>query len=485
MHLMKYSQLVGAFLLVPLPLLTTQGWTQQNISENKVPENKPRKWTDQSGKYELVASIVAYEKGIVSLKKLSDGSVIKIDAKKLSHFDQSYLKVLFDEVGILHNSASPKKTSTNRVPTKNLPAKNAAEPHPKNIMRPAAVKNVAPNPNCVRCQGIGLIPFRTLSFVSQKEGTTTGIEKEPLGQCCPECQKGQDPLKYSDDSRQLVAEIEEFHTGLEASVGHKLKRYELRYRTVHSELADKETQVVLKAILALEQKLQKTFGHLLLSNSRRGQDDVVLVRQATYPKVVAHVRKDLVSREMAWDHLLTLHAFSIDRYSVALRLPDFPRSIVDKTVFTLATKQLGNATYWNEPPWLYSGFGAVMEHEVTRMNVVYVSAPPQYQSAQPIRDLRSDPKFAANWDGIFRQRARAGEARSWDTMFDLEINDYQLIHDLQAKSMVKFLLTKPEKFTNFVNNLSTTENKRQALADAYGVGPDELEKEWKKWVGFK
>ena len=51
--------------------------------DRDVPKNKPRKWTDQSGKYELVASIVAYKNGTVSLQKKSDGSVVKIDLKGL------------------------------------------------------------------------------------------------------------------------------------------------------------------------------------------------------------------------------------------------------------------------------------------------------------------------------------------------------------------------------------------------------------------
>ena len=453
----------------------------------KIPAHKPRKWKDQSGKYELFATITSYGGGKISLKKVSDGSVVRLDVVRLSNLDQSYLKVLFDEIGqpAGGETGSGQKSTSGRAGV--LPgAKMGKSGNPKPLHGTDRIsKVVPPDPGCPRCLGIGMVPLKLLQPISRKQGDRRDLGKELLGDCCPECQHQQDPLKFSDDSPALAAAIDEFHRKVEIGIGKKLERFETRYRVVHSELSERETAVVLKAINQFEFKLQQRFGHLLFSNSRRGEDDVLLVRQETYPQAVKLVRTDLADFDYPWDHLLRLHAFSVHRYSAALRETKFPKSIVDKTVFALATKQLGKAALWNEPPWLYSGFGAVMEYEVTRKNLVYVSSPPVDQSAQSERDLRHAPDFAENWDLQFRRRARAGESRPWEVMFELQFSDYQLIHDLQAKSMVKFLMSRPDRLTQLVQRLGRKELPLPALENAYGATLKELEGEWKKWVGFR
>jgi hypothetical protein len=70
-------------------------------------------------------------------------------------------------------------------------------------------------------------------------------------------------------------------------------------------------------------------------------------------------------------------------------------------------------------------------------------------------------------------------------MFELQFSDYQLIHDLQAKSMVKFLMSRPDRLTQLVQRLGRKELPLPALENAYGATLKELEGEWKKWVGFR
>jgi hypothetical protein len=57
-----------------------------------------------------------------------------------------------------------------------------------------------------------------------------------------------------------------------------------------------------------------------------------------------------------------------------------------------------------------------------------------------------------------------------------------MVHFLEAKSIVTFLLEEPDKFLDLVEAFSTGADAPTALAAAYGKPAEDLQKDWRRWL---
>ena len=430
-------------------------------------DDELRVWTDKSGKFSVDAKFVKRDGELVTLLG-KDGVELEIEFKRLSRKDRTYI------VRLSKMKSAKKKAAKGTKGKKEL-----AEPKIK------FAEAAPPNPNCETCMGIGLVPFTKFKPLSRNE---SGKGRSPLeskiGDCCPDCQKDQDPFKFVKTEWASDELIKARHEEIEELFGSRLQRYETPYMTIHSNLNEKRSLHVAKAVQLMEMKLQKRMGNLVFSTSRRGRDDFYLVSSRAYPDAVEAIRKEATLAEMNWEHAKTLTGFSQGKLMACRLVEEWDFQLANQAIFTVAGKQIAEATGYNQPDWLSTGFASVLEYDVMGNNLIYVS-PAKYQ--QGVGDVtgRVTPEFARNWDAMFKRLAQSGKASNWDTMLEKDFLNFTTVDDLQSKSMAAFLMSKPKEFTQFAIELSSGSKQQSALEKAYSMKLDELEKAWKKWVGFR
>jgi hypothetical protein len=107
-----------------------------------LPPAKPRTWTDRTGKFKIMATLVKVEDGKATLKRKSDGKEISVAVEKLADVDQKYLKsretAATVEASDASDGASPAKTALPAVilPDSTTPKKAAPDTTQPNTAEP-------------------------------------------------------------------------------------------------------------------------------------------------------------------------------------------------------------------------------------------------------------------------------------------------------------------------------------------------------------
>jgi hypothetical protein len=140
-------------------------------------------------------------------------------------------------------------------------------------------------------------------------------------------------------------------------------------------------------------------------------------------------------------------------------------------VHASANRQIQFAAASRAPAWLSDGFAAYCEFAVLKQNLMH-----------SVDAQSTDVRLGGSWDDQLRQLARVGKLRTWDEMFSKELAEFEMVHFLEAKSMVTFLLRDPQKFLDLTRAFATGADAPTALTDIYGKPVEDLEREWRRWV---
>lgn len=415
-----------------------------------------REWSDTTGTFQIDATFVSYDDGQVKLRRF-DGKVIEVDISRLSRKDRDYVR----KAVVKTKSATSKPSPT---PDSTTPAK------------PPSKKVGPPDPNCPVCHGLGIAPREKLPVYIHVERSRPPKPSLSLGcRFCPECQAGKDNRLLEDQEAERLKTAGERHREWENRLQVSLVRVENHALVVHAQLSVAEARRVAEALEALTAHLQQQTGSMLLSNRRPATDDmIILANPRTYERLIDYFEENEKHISTNWDLMRRVAGASIRRVSF-FRRSEFGTPMEDIAVHISATNQMQIATHYKSPDWLNQGFGAYCEFAVLRKNLMHGL------SAQSIGMLRMD----GNWDVQLRRIAAAGGLLSWEEMFKTELAVYKPVHYFQSKSMVTFLMRNPDRFLKMVELFSGGAKAAEALADAYDTSVEELEKDYRRWMGVR
>ncbi len=413
-----------------------------------------RIWTDASGTHRTNAKLVEIDKRTVTLKTV-DGDKIEVQRDQLSAIDKSYL----EGVAARFQSVPKKEDYVDVGP---------------------------PDPDCETCSGSGIVPrpgMRPLVHVYNRGKKKVDLDKtvysQPIADCCPNCQAGKDPRTLNELHELAEEEALEKHKQWEKDFGQALLRVDTHYLTIRSQLSKTDTVKVARGLEKFESLMQKQLGTMAISNHRRGRDEFFLMDgKKNYQDFVRLIESRDTTRR---DWKLLYETVSFSRQNIICCYQHVKTSpIVGHAIYASAVEQINRVIGFSSAPWLHCGFASYYEAAVTKQNISFMAGY-RYEKGKQIPNLRNVTVDAKSWNKVIRQAAKQDKLIAWDEIFVRKPGDYEPLHDIQAKSMVAFLLRDPQKFLR-LTELFQDKGPRDALSEAYEMSCDELEAAWVKWL---
>ena len=333
-----------------------------------------------------------------------------------------------------------------------------------------------PDPDCIRCRGIGRIPIADAKpFVWLKGTPLPKLESAVGEEYCPNCQGGA-------DSRELVSELKRQIDGAiaanklwEERTGWKLACVVTRNAAVHTQLTTTQARPIGNAIETLLGSLKRGTNSLELASTRPDEYGLVLLSEKAswdaFRKVMesqyslAQLGESWVSARdyNAFDHYAVPHWYETSQTMRA-------RPPACGAVFLVGRRQLQLATDWHAPFWLTEGFAAYGDNLVHKLNRWYsVYLPKQIP--------------AGDWFGEGRKLLAESRQIAWNVLMKRPLRDWQATEHVQTMTMAAFLFeAEPGKFLNYLRRLKRREEELPALTDAYQASLEELEERWARWL---
>jgi hypothetical protein len=333
------------------------------------------------------------------------------------------------------------------------------------------------DPDCPRCNGVGLVPSADAKPFVWVEGSPAPKPEAMIGeQPCPQCQPGADAAALVATAAERLVAAHEQHAQWEARLSCRLTLVVTRHVALHSQFTPAQSKQVGQAIETLTQHVKRLAGSLLLTPTRPGQYEQVLLWERPawdqFRKIMEGLYTPMQLGEMwplardytSYDHAATPHLYESPQ---TIR----QRPLTHGPVFLAARRQINVATSNLAPLWLAEGFaeyGDQVVHKANRWFTVY--------------DARRRPP-AGSWFTEAARLAASGGLRPWSKMLNHELRDWEPSDYVQSMGIVAFLFeSEPGKFLEFVRQLKTGEDTNTALEAAFGRPRDELEERCRRWL---
>jgi len=336
--------------------------------------------------------------------------------------------------------------------------------------------NPPPDPQCLRCSGVGRIPLKDAKPFVWLQGTSPTKLESALGeQWCPICQSGADSAVLVGEMKDNVAAAIDKNRQWEERTGWKLNCVITRHATVHTQLTPAQSRPVGMALESLTLHLKRISDSLLLTPTNSATLELMLLWEKPAWEQFRKVMEGLYSREQlgdawgaareynAYDHFVTPHMYETPQ-SVRTRPPSCGAS------FITARRELYAATDRHAPFWLVEGFAAYGDYVVHKVNRWFT-----------VYDVKQVP--VGDWLVEARKLAAEAKLRLWREITKRELRDWEPDDHMQTMAMAAFLLeSEPARFLDYVRRLKTGADEGAALEDAYRARPDDLDQRFTRWL---
>ena len=432
-----------------------------------------RIWTDKTGSFQKTAKFIEIKDGKAVLEK-RDGIRLEVEVDKLSVADQELLKrwapQAFD------------KTDMDKPKDDGAAAKNdgaAAKDDGAAAEDDGAAAGV-----CKRCHGLTIVPtskLKTLTHV-REDNNFEDLPDRLIAEYCPHCSPGKDASGLASWFHLPHDETLAQHKEWEEIVGEDLVRVETNYLTIHSQFPERETLQVAKALEKLERELQQELDSMILSNRRLGDDEhFIFADQYAWDRFVDFMDEaDESDNDWEVTRQVAMSYWGNRTFNRAIGHSDVAQ-ISSAAVYVSGFAQIAEAINYEQCEWLKAGFAAVCESMVMDRNTCFMAGT-IYEDGKHVLRLRNVNVDQSNWDRVIKLHARQKKLVPWRDITQLSYGDYEQLHDLQCKSMVRFLMRDKEEFIQFIQLLESGENQFDALETVMGKGFEEIENDWKRWL---
>jgi hypothetical protein len=334
--------------------------------------------------------------------------------------------------------------------------------------------------DCLRCNGVGLVPLADAKPFVWVEGTAAPKPETVVGeQHCPQCHPGGDPAELVAAAKERIDRALASHDQWKEQVGGKLLLVLTRHAALSTQFTPAQAKAAGQAVENLTLHLKRTAKSLALTPTRLGEYELFLLWEKPAWEKFRKVMEErytlqqlgegwsLARDYQSYDHVGTPHLYETPQ---TVR----QRPITHGPVFLAGRRQINLAANWHAPEWLAEGFAEYGDYSVHKANrwftVYHTSQPP------PVGD----------WLAEARRLAAQSEFRPWEKFIRRELRDWQANDYTQALGMATFLLeSEPGKFIAFLKLLASGDDAITVLEQAYRQKMEDLEQRCTKWLAAR
>jgi len=339
-----------------------------------------------------------------------------------------------------------------------------------------SLRAAASDPHCPRCGGVGRIPLKDAKPLVWIKGTPLPKWDSVVGeQACPLCPPAADAATLAAELKEQFDVAIEKNKQWEERTNGKLALVVTRHAAVHTQLSPAQARPVGMALETLTLHLKRITGSLLLTSTRAGTLELMLLWEKPAWEQFRKVMESLYQPQElgeswgsardynAYDHFATPHMYETPQ-SVRTRPPSCGAT------FIVARRQLNAATERRGPFWLVEGFAAYGDYVVHKVNRWYT-----------VYDVKHIP--IGDWMADARKLAAEARQRTWKEMMKRELRDWEADDHVQTMAMAAFLLeSDPPRFLDLARRLKNGDDTLPALEDAYRARLDDLEQRCTRWL---
>lgn len=428
-------------------------------------DEKLREWTDTTGSFQVDARFVRYRDGRVTLLRF-DGKQIEVSLSRLSRSDRTYVRDTVKRLAL----ATKRSGETAAEPRRSGPtsesylARRAEDPLAKHGV-----------PGCRVCREMRFLPRMDLrSFLHQGDSTSADASTSLSCRHCPECSAEKDYTALLRREEDRIEHSGSRHSEWESKLQLSLQRLETRQLVLRGFTTEAELLRVGQALEAMTLHLRQKTNSLLLTQRRPHSDEMfVFDEEPEYEHFLSVLEESGRYPHVDWKLMRRRIGSSCARLSF-LHSPPGKAPAEHSAVHASAYCQLKLATADLASPWFLEGFAAYCEHAATGGNLIH-----------GVVAQSGDVELTPHWAAQLRQLVRTEEPPKWSELLSTDLAVYRAIHYLEAKSIVTFLLREPPAFLDFVELKSVGMKDPEALKVAYGRSVDELDEEWRSWLGVR
>ena len=335
----------------------------------------------------------------------------------------------------------------------------------------------APDPDCRRCRGTGLVPPAAPKPFVFVEGVGSFRAAEAVAaEHCPVCQPMADRAELVEQASERHATVRKRHQEWEDRTGWRLVLVQTRHAAIHTQHQPIEARRIGQAVEKFTIHLQNVTGSLILTPTQPDKyEQMLLLGQRSWDQFRKVLEGLYTSEQLGEPWLPARQLSSYDLFHIphAFSTPDRLRELPPayQAVKFAATRSIMLATAWRAPSWLAEGFGAYAQQaalEDVRISTVYSSE----RGPKAIYSLR-DAKL----------QSRERKVRPWEDLLTRELRDFEPADYTQSLGMVAFLLdSQPARFLEFVRLLKAGTPCAAAMEQAYDKDHTILSLDAGKWL---